>query len=178
MNRAFSHTDLEIKQHFLKLAREFRERATEDNKDTDQQRLANQLAGSLLYMNVADYIAEYLVTGLNTLAKESMNQYYLGVISINPPKKEGFNIGDSIYKLERYDFPKKLEVIAELREIKSARNKIAHQILKTNGKDLENIDAATQLLADHTEELVTLVDTISSGMPPRTVIEKLDEANS
>lgn len=163
MTQPFAHEDLEIKQNFLKLAQEFHQKASN---------LENELSAALLYMNVADYLAEYLVTGLNDLVKEAVGKYYLGVISVKPHKRQGLNIGESLRQLKTYEFPQKTAIIEELTEINKARNQIAHQILKTKGQDLPKIDDAATSLADHTEKLVVLVDEISLGLPPQTMVDK------
>jgi hypothetical protein len=159
----FAHEDLELKQHFLNLAREFKSK--EDS-------LEHELACALLYMNLADYLAEYLVVGLTDMSKEAMGKNYLGMVTLRSPKRDSFNIGDSMKHLERFDFPRKADVLEELNKINSARKKIAHQILKTSRLELEDIDKAVHELAVHTEELVIIVDEISVGLPPTNLLDR------
>lgn len=164
----FAHTELELKQHFIKLARDFHAKSST---------IENELSAGLIYMNVADYLAEYLVVGLGQMAEEAMNKYYLGVVSVKPLQLGNFNIGDSMKRLKEYDFPKKAEIIEELGKINKARKQLAHQILKTDSTKLDVIDKAVQEMAIHTEKLVELVDALSLGMPPKNLIEKIDEDN-
>ena len=168
MAQPFAHEELPLKQHFIDLAREF------NNKS---HTLENELAAALLYMNVADYLAEYLVIGLSEMSKEAMNRYYLGMVSIIPQQRDSFNIGNAIYALKGFDFPKKTDIMQELNSINTARKKIAHQILKTKSASLPEIDEAVKELIDHTEALVVLVDDITPGMPPTNLLQKLQEAS-
>lgn len=170
MTKAFAHDDLEIKQHFVKTARDFYENMGDS--------LEKELAAALLYMNVADYLAEYLVVGLTDMAKEAVSRYYLGIVSMQTPPREKLNIGNSIFHLKNYDFPKKIEILDELNAINDARKKIAHQILKTQAQKLPEIDEAVKSLVNHTEALVVLVDEVSMGLPPRTLMDKFVEAEA
>lgn len=96
MAQPFRHEELELKQLFIKLARDFYQ--NNDNK------VENELAAAVLYMNLADYLAEYLVTGITEMVKEALKAYYLGAVLFMPPPKQKFNIDTSIKVLERYDF--------------------------------------------------------------------------
>lgn len=126
---------------------------------------------ALLYMNLADYLAEYLVVGFNTMLGEAMSKYYLGVVKVRPPKREKLTIGDSIHQLQRFDFAGKADIIEKLQAINAARQKIAHQILKTKPENMDEIDEAARNLVSNTEDLVDLVDNLSLGLPPRTIID-------
>lgn len=166
----FSHDDLELKRHLLNLAREYKGK---------QDSLEHELAGALLYMNVADYLAEYLVVGITELSRRAVSQYYFGVISMQADQRQrdGFNIGQSIYYLKQYDFPRKTDIINELEAVNANRKKIAHEMFKVGSQRLNEIDQAVHELEVHTEALVDLVDEISPGMPPmdlRTKIAQLD----
>lgn len=163
MSEPFAHEDLDLKQGLLKMARDLHEKGDS---------LENALAVGMIYMNVADYLAEYLVIGLSELTTEAVNKYYLGVVGVKSPKRETFNIGSSLRYLERFEFPKKSEIIGELKSIKSARDTLAHQIFKTKGQNLKKLDKAHNYLVKHTENLVNLVDDIRPGLPPQNLIDK------
>ena len=172
----FSHTELEVKRHFLQLAREHHARSGRE-KDTEAE-LAFELSAALLYMNVADYLAEYLVKGIFHLSQAAVSGYYFGAISVKPSKREQYNIGESMKYLERYDFPRKEDIYAKLSEVNKARNTIAHQILKTKAEDLGNIDKAVVDLAQSTEELINIIDEIQLGMPPKNMGDELKSSLS
>lgn len=158
MSEPFSHDDLPLKQRFLEIAREFYANSGDS--------IENELAAALLYMNLADYLAEYLVTGMNQLNQQALKGYYLGVVAYIPQQKESFNIGNAIYALKGYDFPKKAQIMGVLAEINNSRKKIAHEIVKTKVDDLTAIDDNVKRLVEHTEELVVLVDQLGEYMPP------------
>jgi hypothetical protein len=165
MTTPFAHDELAVKQSFLNLARKYKE---EINGSTEKE-----LAAGLIYMNLADYLAEYLVVGFSAMAKEAMTKYYLGQVGMTPPQTEKLNIGTSMKHLERFDFTSKGDILAELTAINDARKKFAHQIFKTKQSDLKGIDEAVSIIIEHTENLVTLVDNISLGLPPRNLYEQI-----
>jgi len=162
MGKPFKHDELELKQNFAKLAADFYAK---------NHTLENELASAVLYMNLADYLAEYLVVGMTELTKEAVSTYYLGAVSYKPPQSSGFNIEKSIRILERYTFPQSDEIIKELKLVKDARNKVAHEMLKVKKANLGSIDKAVEELHDHTEALVALVDGIEDLMPPNNLKE-------
>lgn len=167
MLHPFAHEDLELKQGFLKLARDFYQKAKQ------HETLENALAAALLYMNLADYLAEYLVLGLEQMSKEAMGKYYLGVVTKKSPVAGNFNIGNSIKRLKVFQFPQKDDVIEVLEQVNKARIMVAHGIFKTRATHIEQVDLALETLVQHTETLVDLVDEISLGMPPQTILDKL-----
>ena len=171
MKTPFSHESLEVKQRFLELARNYHEksRVEEDGEIS----LAYELSAALLYMNVADYLAEYLVDGIAMLTQTGTNNYYHGVIAIRPRTRNYLNIGESIKELKKFDFPQREDILKMLNEVNSARNQVAHQILKVKVEDLDKIDKAVSDLADKTEELVVLVDQIQLGMPPKNMLDEV-----
>lgn len=170
MSQPFNHDELPLKQQFVELARAFHDKS---NKSVE-----NQLASALLYMNLADYLAEHLVLGLHEMSSEAMDKYYLGIVSVLPQQKDSFSIGNSIYALKGYDFPKKEKIMLELEAVNKARKKIAHEIIKTKSDELPEVDKAYNSLVEHTEKLVVLVDSIYVGMPPQNLIEKLQELDN
>jgi hypothetical protein len=167
MIQPFAHEDLEMKQEFLKSARNF--------KDKMGDSVENEFTTALLYMNLADYLAEYLVVGLNAMMGEAMSKYYLGMVKVRPPKRDKLTIGDSIHQLQRFDFAGKAEILETLITINGARQKIAHQILKIKPDKVQEIDEAARILVESTEQLVDLVDTLSLGMPPKTLLQRFEE---
>jgi hypothetical protein len=165
MSKAFSHENIELKQQLLQLARD-------SYAKTDS--VENELAAALLYMNLADYLAEYLVFSLQELAKEAMSKYYLGIVTMKPAKIDaGFNIRHSLKQIKLFSFPQREEILFELSEINKARNKIAHEMFKVEGERVAEIDEAVKTLVLHTEELVNIVDEISVGLPPANLQDKM-----
>lgn len=157
-----------MKQQFLQSARDMGKNMSDS--------VEKEFTTALLYMNLADYLAEYMVVSFNAMLSESMSKYYLGVVKVRPPKRDKLTIGESINQLQRFDFAGKAEIIEKLTAINKARQKIAHQILKTKPENMDEIDEAARDLVSNTEELVELVDTLSLGMPPRTIVDKLNPA--
>lgn len=170
MSQPFFHEELEVKQTLINLARKFHRESREEEGS-----LERELAAALLYMNLADYLAEYLVTGLDLLSKESLGKYYLGVISFAPSRPK-MTLEKSIRILEQYEFPQKPQALIILKAIKDARNKLAHEMFKTQAQELAKYDEAEHKLVVETERLISIIDEISSGLPPRNLLEKL-EAN-
>lgn len=172
MVQPFSHESLEVKKRFLELARKYHEKSSKEDEEVS---LAFELSAALLYMNVADYLAQYLAYGVSTLAKEAIGHYYHGVISFKTEVFKDITIGESIKQLERFEFPRKADVMKVLKDANISRNKVAHTILKVKPEELPVIDEAVRKLKDDTENLIKLVDQIQLGMPPKTIWETMQE---
>jgi hypothetical protein len=172
----FTHEDLDLKKKFLDLANNYQTKALEySDKEDGELSLAYALASALLYMNTADYLAEYLVKNISTMLLEATNHYYFGAVAIKPQKFTKHSIGRSITELKKYEFARKNDVIEKLTEINTARNRIAHQILKTKASDLEEIDKSLSELSTKTQELVEIIDQIQIGMPPRNLSDEINK---
>lgn len=178
-NITFSHgneEELTVKRELLALAQRNLERSYQE-KDKDLA-IALELSSALIYMNVADYLAEYLAKGVSNLARISVGKYYFGQIAIKSLPQKGITIGDSIAQLKKYSFPKKEELIPLLEELNKRRKTVAHELLKTKPKELINVDKVIDELAEKTHELVNIVDEIQPGMPPRNMGEVLENINT
>lgn len=170
----FAHKDLEVKVALILKARSFF-----NEMNNDEGSLEKELAAALLYMNVADYIAEYILLSLIEMSKIAIDKFYLGIVTITPPKEDGkFNLDSSMRRLKFYDFPQKNAMMTELGKIKKARNEIAHTMLKIDANDLVKIDEAVRVLQEHTEKLIDIADSINLGMPPQTLLDKIQQNNN
>lgn len=172
MENHFSHESLELKRQFIALARNYHEKSRAESKDAEAS-LAYEFAAALLYMNVADYLAEYLARGIFETARDAVAHFYHGSVTVRQKKIVGFNIGESINELKKYDFPRREEILQVLARVNDARKQVAHQILKTKAEDMGKIDQAVSDLAVETEKLVNLIDQIQLGMPPRNMLDML-----
>ena len=176
MSSLFSHEELEVKRRFLEIARDFHEKSTNEKTNKNDQ-IAFELASALIYMNVADYLAEYLFKNIHLLAQEAVSRYYFGSITFSGGRKKPYNIGESISQLKKYEFPRKKDILVKLDEVKRSRNLVAHEMLKTKASDLLQIDQAVGELAEYTEELINLIDEIQMGMPPKNLLELVTNQN-
>lgn len=172
MKTYFSHESLEIKRQFLSLARNYHEKSRAEDQDAELS-LAYELAAALLYMNVADYLAEYLAKGIFELARSGISYFFHGQVTIRPVNIKGLNIGESIKLLKKYSFAQREEILLNLDKVNKARVQVAHQILKVKAEELDKIDQAVTDLAKHSEELVDIIDQIQMGMPPRNMLDIL-----
>ncbi len=170
---AFSHEELEVKRHFLAIAREHLSKSNVA-KDEDES-LAYELSAALLYMNVADYLAEYLLANITDYAETAVGEYYHGVITIRKTTIKDMNIGNCIKGLKKFEFPRREDILALLNSINESRNKVAHKILKVKAAQLNEIDEAVRTLKDKTEELILIVDQIQLGMPPKNLYDTLSK---
>lgn len=161
---SFSHDELPIKQEFLKTA----QKLYADSADNYEK----ALAAALIYMNIADYLAEYLLNRMNQLANEAVSTYYIHAIAYTPQQKDGLNIGESMRGLQAYKFLKKAQIMGLLEVINTSRNIIAHEMVKTRGDRLLVIDEAVQDLVQNTEELIAIVDQVGQTFPPTNLVEQ------
>lgn len=171
MSNVFSHDSLDVKRHFLSIAREHLDKSNAEK--SDDLSLAYELSAALLYMNVADYLAEYLVKGIVRLSEQAVGEYYHGTISVRQKRLDDLNIGKCIKILKEYDFPRREDILQKLDLVNKARNKVAHQILKISANELAVIDQAVRDLRDSSEELINIIDQVQLGMPPKNLYDSL-----
>lgn len=165
----FWHDELEVKQEFLKLAKDFT-----TNPDHSES-LAHELAGGLLYANIAEYAASHLLESLKAIVKDAAADYYFGVASIDLPDTTDRPLGNTISELSWFEFPQRTEILDLLKKIKAARDKLSHQIIKVPASKLGEIDKSVHQIAVNTEMLLNKVDQIYGGMPPKNMKEKYAE---
>ena len=166
----FAHTDLDVKKSLIGRARQYFAEINDGEAS-----LEKQLSAALLYMNIADYLAEYVLLSLAEMSRIAMEKYYLGIVTIKNDRTDKLNLERSMEGLKKFDFPQKDSMMTVLGHIKKARNEIAHKMLKTDRDKLEDIDQAARDLEKYTEELITITDSINAGMPPTNLIDKLEE---
>lgn len=163
MSKPFMHNEIEVKKKFLEIAKTYM-----NNAGDKDHGLANLLAGSLLYANIADYLAMHLYESLQGSLIKATRRYYLGDLIYKPKKKKGFDytLGSLIYSIDEFEFENKEEIIQALKEVNEARIPVIHHIAKTPSKDLEKIDLATLKLRDSTEKLIDLIDDLYVNHTP------------
>jgi hypothetical protein len=172
VSEPFQHKNLQIKRELLNLARKYDSKAS---KETDGELiLAYKLASALLFMNHADYLAQYIALSIRQLADDSIDTYFHGSISVTKELHKDMTIGESQKLLQKYEFSSKKELIDILGHIKSSRNQVAHTILKTDPSEIDKIDKALADLIDYTEKLIVLIDKIQLGMPPKNLMDIVD----
>lgn len=165
----FWHDELEIKQKFLELARDFTK-----NPDNSES-VAHQLAGGLLYANLAEYVASHLLESFKQIARQATTEFYFGVVYLQLPDSSEKPLGGVIAELKSFEFPLKVEIIKLLEDIKTARDKLSHKILKLPASQLDEIDESIRIISVNTEELVNKIDVVYAGMPPKSLKTNLQD---
>lgn len=171
MKNPFQHQDLDVKNELIALARDFR------SKDIKED-IAPHLAAALLYANLADYLAANLLCGLQEISEEATREYLNGRIVIRQARKLDMPLEKTIKGLKEFEFPSRDKVLELLADIRKNRNKVAHEIFKTPGEQLPVVGQAVTSICEKTEELVDVVNAIYRDMPPRTIVDVIDEASS
>lgn len=169
MSKPFVHDHLPEKKILLDLAREFSDKGK--NEKDQKLSVAYTLSSALLYMNHADYLAQFIAEGVTSIADDAVSSYFYGAITVNKKDFKDINIKQSMDRIKGYEFNRKKDVMTALGKINESRNTIAHSIIKTNPKDIPKVDEAVENLTLQTEELILIIDQIQPGMPPKNLMD-------
>ncbi len=167
MKYPFVHDELEVKQHFLNIAREFAQ-----SSDVEKQ-----FAAALLYANLADYLGSHLLESLKLTAQNATRTFLNGTIVVNLRDSSNKPLGKIIEELEQFIFPSKELILPLLKKVKASRDKIMHELLKTPSAQLGDIDQAFTDLIQDAEQLVIHIDDIYRSLPPKTILESSGTSN-
>lgn len=166
MKYPFVHDELEVKQNFLNVAREFA--ASNDPE--------KQFAAALIYANLADYLGTHLYESLKLACHNATRTFFNGAIVLNMKDEASLPMGRVIGGLEIFSFPSKELIVPLLKNIKKNRDKVMHGLLKVPSKTLVNdIDDTFRELCEDVEQLVIYIDDIYRSLPPKTVLESLSD---
>lgn len=171
MSTPFSHgsdDDLAVKRNFIEIGKRHLQNSQGDTLDQDVT-IAYELSAALIYMNVADYLADYLAKGVSELVKKAVSKYYFGSIIVKSRGSKNYTIGDSIKFLSGYSFNNKDQIMDILVDVEKKRNILAHEILKFDGEKKHDIDGTIHELAKATEKLIEVIDELQPGMPPKNI---------
>jgi hypothetical protein len=169
MKQPFIHEELEVKQKFLEVAREFI--AAED--------FEKELAAAMLYANLSEYLSYHLLESLKQVVFSGSKAFWNGSVYFDGrDSSEKLTIGQIARELRAYGFPSKELIIPLLDRIARNRNKIMHNMLRIPLSEMGQIDAAIQELVQDSEELVSLVDDIYRGLPPSNITQTITEAGA
>jgi len=139
-----------------------------EKKDTE-----GELAGALLYSNIADYLATNLYDSLVLFSENAIKQFSLGSVSYKIKRKsKDLTLGELLNEIDKFDFEDKNEIVSKLKQINSARIPVVHHIAKTPPEKLISIDDKVQEIAKYTEELINLIDELYiNKMPPVSILD-------
>lgn len=155
--KPFTHDNLELKQGFLKYARDLK----------GKQGFENGLAAAVIYASFAEYIAENLLENLRHLIFTSSFNQYAGIVykTSQDKKQKRRTLGESIHELESYSFPDRDGIIGCLKKINKARNEIFHELASSDQKVAERLLTENVFITwEETEELVNKIDMIYEGL--------------
>ncbi len=161
MKYPFVHEDLEVKQRFLNIAKEFAQ-----SSDSEKQ-----FAAALLYANLADYLSAHLLASLKLTTKNAIRTFLNGVIVADFEDSSNKPLGIVIKELDQFIFPSKELIVPLLRKIKTNRDKIMHQLLKIPSTEMADLDKAFVDLIEDADQLVIYIDDIYRSLPPKTILE-------
>lgn len=172
MSQPFIHNpdDLPTKRMFLDLAKKYYQKST-DIKDAEES-VAYLFAAALLYMNHADYLAQWFAYSIQRLANDAVSEHFYRQISVKNKSTKDINIGQAIKIIMRYDFADKDTLIDILGRVDTARNIVAHTMMKVKPKKLSEVmNQSIVDLKTSVEELINFTDQFKNGMPPRHMQE-------
>ncbi len=164
MKTPFFHEELEVKQKFLEIARKFNQ----------SDEIEQQLAATMLYANMAEYLAYHLLESLKQVVFSGSKAFWNGTVYFDDRESsEKLTIGQIANELKKYGFPSKDLIVPLLSAIAKNRNTIMHRMLRVPSDQMSQIDNAIAELAKDCEQLIDCIDDIYRGLPPKNITESL-----
>jgi uncharacterized protein with HEPN domain len=155
----FTHENLEIKNELLNMARQAR-------VNVPEKKIENDLASVLIYSSIAEYLAENLIDNLTHFVKTSTYNDFAGILFIKKINtREKMPLGIIIQELDKFEFPDKTEIINCFRNISSSRNRIFHNLAKSDlDETVELLSKDLPIIQERCEDLITRINTIYAGL--------------
>lgn len=159
----FHHEHLSIKQELLQMARNVK--TPEQNENVTNIQI--DLSSVLIYSNLTEYLAENLLESLNYHVKKSTYKEFAGILYVNTTYSEESNmtLGSLIKELNKFSFPDKDNILKSFKKISESRNKIFHNLAKSDLSEIEKLlkeDLPT--IKNETEKLIEKIDIIYAGL--------------
>jgi uncharacterized protein with HEPN domain len=153
----FEHGNLEFKNNLISNARN-------QNKTT----LEGMFTAVLIYANVVDYISRSLLKNIAQMVSISSYKKFNGIFFYENGAHREFDsmpLGELIKELKNFDFPNKNDYLGRLKEFKSLRNQIMHNLLEVDPNDqTKKIDNDLEKIVKISEDLLTKYNVIVTGL--------------
>lgn len=159
----FIHDELQIKQELLQIARNNIEG---DNKETYLS-IQKDLSSVLIYSNMTEYLAHHLLDSLNYYLRSNTYKNFSAILYIENTYDENKNmtLGNLTTELNKINFPDKINVIKIFDQIAKSRNKIFHNLAKSNLQEIQDLlQKDLPLIKKNTEDLISKIDIIYNGL--------------
>lgn len=165
MNAPFQHDELEVKQKFLEVARDF----------AKAKEVEKELAAAMLYANLCEYLAGHLLESLKQTVFSGSRTFWNGVVYLDARNtSEKLTIGQMTKELRQFGFPSKELIIPLLERITKNRNKVMHNLLRLPASEIAKIDQAIGELFSDSEELIAHIDDIYRALPPTNITNHIN----
>lgn len=158
-----THENLEIKNELLQIARNIQSEENEQFKKSIQENLSSVL----IYSNIAEYLAENLLENLNHYIKESTYKDFGGILFINSSysDKSNMTLGQIVKELDKFDFPDKVNILKSFKVLSEARNKIFHNLAKSNTEAVVSLlEKDLPTIKEEGEDLVKRINIVYVGL--------------
>lgn len=156
----FTHANIEIKNELLALARKAKSLG-------QQAEVENYLASVLIYSSLAEYLAENLLTNLTHFIRTSSYNSFGGILFVEKiTSREGkLNLGTLITELKKFNFPDKENILDCFEKICIARNRLFHDLAKSDTESLTNMFSKDLPdIQNRCEEVISRINTIYGGL--------------
>jgi hypothetical protein len=162
--RPFEHDDLELKNNLITYARAI---AAKEEAEA-------QLASAMVFSSFAEYVSGHLLDTLRHLVYQTTYNYFAGILFIDQRNtKEVRTINKMVGGLKGYQFPDREKILELLEKIAKSRNNLFHNFAKSDIKGFEGFDEDILIIRESTEELLTKVNIIYTGL--QKVLTKSDD---
>lgn len=151
----FTHDEIELKNAFITEAREL----------ANSERFSGKLASAMIYVSLAEYLAEHLLENLNYLVYRSSYVDYGAILYIDERSiSEKQTLGQSTRNLAKYSFPDKSSIIKTLEKITKSRNHLFHNLAKTSFEDWSKLEEDITDISNNVEELIEKINIVTEGL--------------
>ncbi len=151
----FTHDEIELKNAFITEAREL----------AKSERFGGKLASAMIYVSLAEYLAEHLLENLNYLVYRSSYIDYGAILYIDERSvSEKQTLGQSTRSLAKYSFPDKADIIKILEKVAKSRNHLFHNLAKTSVAEWSKLEDDINEISKNVEELIEKINVVTEGL--------------
>jgi len=168
----FLHDNFEYKKYVIDLARK------------QAPTFEGIHVATLIYVNAIDYIAQHILEHLTKITYISTYHRFNGVVFRVNKFSKGQPLGLVMRQLDNYEFPDKNEFMRLLKQFKTTRNRILHNLLSLTQSELKHLDKDFNDIRETAEELLSRYDAITRGITSAWNMEsnhnssKIDQSTS
>jgi hypothetical protein len=156
LTKPFVHENLEFKNALLEYAREL--------KKNPKDNFESQLISAVLYAQLAEYMASFLLESLRHLVYDITYSFSQAFAFIDTRNRLGISLDRIIEGLKEFSFSDKPDILSLLIEVKNARNDLFHNLVSKSQEDLIEIGEDIITIQEKTEVIIQKLNIVTPGL--------------